>query len=876
MKKRKDIAKELKLWFVRQFKDKTTTVSAIVLGIVIIFRHPLTITVNRYWVEPIASEIHKSVGADIVLLFFFLWILVYYGLKTLKSYQPNCRLVAFSLIVTVVYATIRFNKNPVWNFLETKNVPCIKYMDIILFTGLVSFIFLIRFICKTLHEMPKENKNYFYNDLPLSNNDKDVFEFRQYAESVAKGINESVFKKAFAIGITAKWGSGKTSFIKMIISELDKLESDKKKSIIIDFNPWRSTSPNAIIRDFFETMRSEMNNYGFDIDHLLADYSKKIIALNNSNLITGIFSAFTEPTDSSVGKLFDKIDNVLKKIGKKIIIVIDDVDRLSDDEVIEVIRLIRNTANFYNTFFIVAYDKAYVLQCLKNNGIVQNETFLEKIFQLEITLPYFDKQVLIDKLFENLKEIISEKNKNIVDEYKERVISDRFFLLELYKWIRNLRDVTLLSNSIKINIGQKEDDVELVDYILIELLRVKFTTVYVAFFENYQEFLELNIGNYTDIGQTYKLKYEQQKNSPSGENSTEQSCLYGYLKKNQEKLAISENAIEKINNLIELLFEGEKIGQRRMPIPRKNLRLSIRSVKQFHLYYSYQIPDWFFAESKLYEILKLPLSEMKEQFKFWASPKMNDQLKVGIQQLKIAEDITSVEMFENLVSAIFCLANDTANKENHFMGFYVNKSWLAKLLDQGRFVYADNNGKGYNEFIKIVFSCDNPYYQAVFLKEVLNSDSYYQNTESPFMKKSDAVNYLIQYFKTVCEVEETLNPKVCFFYGCCNILSEGEDENINAHIPAADKYLIEFISTKDLDTYLRCTISSNNEENDNPKYQINPNPRILFGSFDKFEEFLKEQKVSKWKTLEKYREFYEKAREAGNKWIDFDFDDIDI
>jgi len=69
----------------------------------------------------------------------------------------------------------------------------------------------------------------------------------------------------------------------------------------------------------------------------------------------------------------------------------------------EVIRLIRNTANFYNTFFIVSYDKVYVNNALKEAAIHNHEKFLEKIFQLEVNLPYYKKAQLINELRDKMK-----------------------------------------------------------------------------------------------------------------------------------------------------------------------------------------------------------------------------------------------------------------------------------------------------------------------------------------------------------------------------------------------------------------------------------------------------------------------------------------
>ncbi|HBA44735.1 TPA: hypothetical protein DEG21_03345 [Patescibacteria group bacterium] len=50
------------------------------------------------------------------------------------------------------------------------------------------------------------------------------------------------------------------------------------------------------------------------------------------------------------------MNNSLKKINKKIIIVIDDLDRISSDKLRSVFKIINLCKDFYNTNFILCYD----------------------------------------------------------------------------------------------------------------------------------------------------------------------------------------------------------------------------------------------------------------------------------------------------------------------------------------------------------------------------------------------------------------------------------------------------------------------------------------------------------------------------------------
>jgi len=281
-----------------------------------------------------------------------------------------------------------------------------------------------------------------------------------YAQKIAKKIKESHFEKSFAIGINGQWGSGKTSMSNLI----RRHTQDEEDVISIDFKPWSSSTPDAIIKDFFETLQDELSPYHAALSRLLIRYSRKLTTIDSNVITQTIEYAANYILDlDATNKVYEKINNALKDINKKIIIYIDDLDRLEQSEIMEVIRLIRNTANFYNTFFIVTYDKAYVNNALEKADIHNHEKFLEKIFQLEVNLPYYDKGKLREELAIKLKEGL-EISESIEKEIKDLDILD--------DWLENSRDVTRIVNSLLLNYKRVDGFVVFCEFLLIETLRI--------------------------------------------------------------------------------------------------------------------------------------------------------------------------------------------------------------------------------------------------------------------------------------------------------------------------------------------------------------------------------------------------------------------
>lgn len=119
--------------------------------------------------------------------------------------------------------------------------------------------------------------------------------------------------------------------------------------------------------------------------------------------------------------LYEKKQNLsekLKALPYPIVVLIDDIDRLEREEIFEVLRLIRNTADLNNMFYLVAYDKEYVTCVLEEKNIKNASAYLEKIFQVEIPLPKVENHLIWETLLNDIN--IQDDTKH---EFKEKLSS---------------------------------------------------------------------------------------------------------------------------------------------------------------------------------------------------------------------------------------------------------------------------------------------------------------------------------------------------------------------------------------------------------------------------------------------------------------------
>jgi hypothetical protein len=346
-------------------------------------------------------------------------------------------------------------------------------------------IFVILLVVNELEVKNKRSINSLIIDNPLNQIDEDEYERRElYLELISK-IKEIDFRenKSFAIAITNDWGDGKTSFMNFLKSEV---RSDEN-TLIIDFNPWMSLNSDNMTIDFFYTLNEELSKYIY-IGSELKAYANNLTAINS------VFNPLKYVPNNWIGEVshsaqFKKINSLIKKVNKRIFILIDDIDRLDNKEVINILRTIRNTANFTGVHFIVPFDKFYILNAIEQSKIAMPNQFLKKIFDLELLLSPISKYTIQNIFYKNFEKLFNEKiiaTKEQKDNYetqlKSIVYDDGLVIQErakytkinalLFKYITNKRDIIRFYNSFSFIFEKCYPWAYLPDLFLLELIKM--------------------------------------------------------------------------------------------------------------------------------------------------------------------------------------------------------------------------------------------------------------------------------------------------------------------------------------------------------------------------------------------------------------------
>ena len=244
---------------------------------------------------------------------------------------------------------------------------------------------------KTQEEETKKTKMgamSLERDDAIEDEKEDWLCFSVMAKVVRKNLKAlDLSKGALTVGVMAPWGRGKSSFINLLRKGL---EGDG--GIIISFNPRGSKSVSSIPEDFFDSFAKELSRHYLGFSLLLARYTKHIGLLNQYTWTRPLGSLLTLLLP---GKEQEAVNRTLRELGKRVYVLLDDLDRLSAEEILEVLKLMDRNASFSNTVFITAYDKDYVNNVLKkhlDHGL--NHSFIDKYISWEIPLPVPDKEIL--------------------------------------------------------------------------------------------------------------------------------------------------------------------------------------------------------------------------------------------------------------------------------------------------------------------------------------------------------------------------------------------------------------------------------------------------------------------------------------------------
>jgi len=340
-------------------------------------------------------------------------------------------------------------------------------------------------------------------DLPIMKSSEDKLNRESFVKSLANVILQSAFPTSFTVGLYGAWGSGKTSLLNMVIEQIERSSTDV---VILRFNPWLCSDPKQLITQFFKQLASAIkmkkptadtvcelvDQYADIFDAVsLIPYAGAAIAVAGKMFTTKARKRMNRKSNDMQGQK-DEIIRTMVKENLKIIVSIDDIDRLSEEEIIAVFQLVKALADFPNAVYLLAFDYDVVVRAL---GTVQHgdgREYLEKVIQVPFEIPAPSMESIHDALFSKLNRILGD----IPDNRWDKATWAELFQYGVKNYIKSIRDVIRYSNVFYLKYQLLQGETDPVDLLGLTCLQVFEPAIY-STLNNYKDMLCGSIGSYS-------------------------------------------------------------------------------------------------------------------------------------------------------------------------------------------------------------------------------------------------------------------------------------------------------------------------------------------------------------------------------------------
>lgn len=345
-------------------------------------------------------------------------------------------------------------------------------------------------------------------DLPIAKLEEDGLNRGSFAESLAKTLVQYSFPSSLTIGLYGEWGSGKTSLLNMVFENVERIDDGV---VVLRFNPWLCSDPKQLVTQFFKQMATaiKLKKRAADKAWELIDQYADILGATSVIPVAGeIVAAFTkvltkkaeEETKERTNDLQESKNQIIKKLKDekiKIIVSIDDIDRLSEEEIVAVFQLVKSLADFPNTIYVLAFDYDVVVRALGKVQHGDGKEYLEKIVQVPFEIPAPNIDDIHEALFSKLNRILGD----IPEEDWDKETWVELFQQGIKNYIRSIRDVIRYTNVFSLKYELLKNETSVVDLLGLTCLQVFEPTVY------------SKLPSYKDIlcGERRSFSHERQK-----------------------------------------------------------------------------------------------------------------------------------------------------------------------------------------------------------------------------------------------------------------------------------------------------------------------------------------------------------------------------
>ena len=707
-----------------------------------------------------------------ILLIVLLTILSCYQLKAnwRKFIYSNALIatLAFFIVTTLYYRFINDGYEfvlLVWN---------IAYVDVL---WVLATLFLVESIVnRSVKRTTTPNcKSSILLDTPIEKPDEDRFDYYSEALHIAATLSQLPENKAVSVAVLSPWGNGKTSFVNLIKYAIRHGNNNKPlfENVIVEFNPRQSKDISSIQEDFFKTLTETIPDES-RIRSKISNYLENI-GIQDVHPIAKVFTGVIKQTKEDT---IEEVNKALDNLGKRLIVFIDDFDRLTDAEIIEVLKLIDKNAAFRHTVFITAYDEGAVSNALKKYESAKGIAYTDKFFTLRFHLPLRSDVSVVNTLFQLLKD----KMDDDVDLLS--IMNNRFGIIA--DCVRNIRDVKNFFNMFQMDyVFNTKQKIDFEEYLLLELMKFRY---------------------YDDYCNLYKRIYVNNQSIFRMHNADAVYTLREEYSRNDQGKELGGELPRSINILRSIFPEYKTRNDYDYGTSKPSYR-SVQYVRYFDMYFTNRSYGHVQAEG-LESLFTMQNDEEIERF-YTQCIQQNAQIDIvdflryqDWQDITPKGGLTKEETFKRFVKLVFLYSAISGDNDTYIHALQLQLLYKPNFKEKG---YNGVKDQDYHDYLlDIIYRPNNnAYIPLSFLMNITHTlvSPAKDGEETAFILNSDEVkreNY--ELFKKYIATQQQYTDKLASYYRLC--LDKVEDSRLIVMKEANDD-MREFLYKDKSNEYLK-------------------------------------------------------------------------
>ncbi len=517
----------------------------------------------------------------------------------------------------------------------------------------------------------------YFNDAPILSPEDDRFGIDRFAQALAQSFKEIESPIGATVAINGPWGSGKSSAVNLIRHHL-KSDVEAGKLELIDFRCWWFRGEEALTLAFLQELNASIRKS-------LSDKAKELVPRLGKTLLQagqvvgpamnvatgGIWGTLTTGSmdfakrffseHESIEKLFGRLSQALDEQHKRFLVLVDDIDRLTPNEALLVFRLVKSVGRLPNVMYLLVFDRELAEKAVTEMYPSEGPHFLEKIIQASFELPLPARDDLNRAALSQIETVCG-----LPSDRDQLLRFMNIFYDAISPYLNTPRDLTRLSNAMTVSWPAVAREVDIGDYVALEIMRLFEPLLYNAIRTN----KERVCGIRSEYGQHEDPKQE----------------IEAFLKPVPEK-----RRDEARLSLMRLFPRFENVGYSHSFIERWEAQRLVCTHKHFDTYFRMGIGDETLSIAEVDEFIKHAGDRefVKQAFlKSLGSIRKNGKSKVPLlfDELNVHASKIEKAKFQPLISAIFQIADKIYRDEDRERGGFsfgdshLRIHWLIRKL----------------------------------------------------------------------------------------------------------------------------------------------------------------------------------------------------